>query len=163
VSCLPTLSSRLVTDRFTWCFNSPREVSCLPTCQREATRLRSFLGFQFPTGSVLSADPCLSAARHTVSFACFNSPREVSCLPTVARQQCRQLILKFQFPTGSVLSADATRSRPINWGLGSFNSPREVSCLPTRPPPVQETPVVLFQFPTGSVLSADSTVNVRLQ
>jgi len=133
-------------------------VSCLPT-NPNRLKLLAFCLFQFPTGSVLSADvrfhhrPCqpfwsfnsprevsclptrssMRLANDTSS--CFNSPREVSCLPTPpAERQLVELHYLFQFPTGSVLSADARAVHMALTAIARFNSPREVSCLPTTHP-----------------------------
>jgi len=40
--------------------------------------------FQFPTGSVLSADAAAEALAGSDARSGFNSPREVSCLPTLS-------------------------------------------------------------------------------
>jgi len=178
LSADPGAGVRLVLEEFGFQFPTGSVLSA------DALALESvgFLlrGFQFPTGSVLSADqdqPWLVAAGAGVSIphgkcpvcrldghAClqqvssqvsiphgkcpvcrllrgttrrcaksssFNSPREVSCLPTCT------------LPSQSFHR------------LRGFNSPREVSCLPTAWVWRPQTSRHLFQFPTGSVLSAD--------
>ena len=106
MSCLPTTYDELIEWAAYFGFNSPREVSCLPT----------------------------DYDRH-----CCPGVAEVS-IPHGKCPVCRpaddiytqQLDIKFQFPTGSVLSADDEAAS------------------------VETTQGFEFQFPTGSVLSADS-------
>jgi len=113
--------------------------------------------FQFPTGSVLSADLPGKVVRAYQSRR-FNSPREVSCLPTC--------LLIAGLGPGRSVSIPHGKCPVCRLGVDvgsfldvlSFNSPREVSCLPTfvmsRPTPAVSDE---FQFPTGSVLSADKS------
>ena len=181
VSCLPTCFTAL------WCsacqrrFNSPREVSCLPTCLTRRSWHERLRWFQFPTGSVLSADR-LSRRCVWRRYSSFNSPREVSCLPTAdtttAMTAARRVSIphgkcpvcrrrpaprgqpasgQFQFPTGSVLSADKV-------SLMSNKKVTYVFQFPTGSVLSADFPIALpdgpayprFQFPTGSVLSADA-------
>jgi len=172
-----------------------------------AEKARQIALFQFPTGSVLSADVAGSTPRraaipavsipHGKCPVCrpalsrgrgpsrnrFNSPREVSCLPTNGDAYAADCVPSpFQFPTGSVLSADLLY-RPLVFGLSAaFQFPtgsvlsadvldssilaRETAlvsiphgkcpvCRPAKPA-LRLAALLQFQFPTGSVLSADS-------
>jgi len=143
--------------------------------------------FQFPTGSVLSADLrfCFRCASRSFGF---NSPREVSCLPTGGRDCGRRGHLRVSIPHGKcpVCRQEGINPPPreellvsIPHGkcpvcrrngrpkyligpLGRFNSPREVSCLPTTGNAwASISGFLTFQFPTGSVLSADTGYECR--
>jgi len=263
VSCLPTSIKSSQNRACPGCFNSPREVSCLPTpattagcilqgwivsiphgkcpvCRRRTLspgarrhnssfqfptgsvlsadetddgyvhlecirfqfptgsvlsadgfvhfRLYNSSGtFQFPTGSVLSADVRASGWRKTFP-RCFNSPREVSCLPTYTAGMTRCFCCSsFNSPREVSCLPTSTAATPARL-TSCFNSPREVSCLPTRPGrqgrqdadrrfnsprevsclPTSYANTAsarsrMFQFPTGSVLSADEYLQRLLE